>query len=374
MASQHRETYYYRDSDGKEKSIRLSGRSKRDTDEKYRQLIMDLMPCVKPVKASVPTLRQFIDRVYRPRFMATLEPTTADSYEQFIKLNILPFMGDMPMNEVDVSIVQEFMQWMATAKHRGRKKNLNKATINRVCGLLNRMYKIAQAMKLVEDNPVKLQLLRNPGEEAGHHTAASDADVDMVKQRIPSLENEQQRLFAALLVYTGMRKEEVLGLKWSNIHLQERYGEVVQAVTYAGSKKETHIKQPKTAASERVFVIPTALADILKGCQQHDGYIIHGRSLDTPACYSTQKRLYEAAFEELGIKGKYSSHDWRSTFGTQLRESGMSSGNVASLLGHADTRMVETVYARTRRDSVLKQREAIETLNKNYLKNNTAIS
>ena len=48
---------------------------------------------------------------------------------------------------------------------------------------------------------------------------------------------------------------------------------------------------------------------------------------------------------------------------TQLKESGLSSAIVADLMGHADTRMVETVYARTRHEGVMKQLEAVEAIN-----------
>ena len=41
----------------------------------------------------------------------------------------------------------------------------------------------------------------------------------------------------------------------------------------------------------------------------------------------------------------------------------MRSALVADLLGHADTRMVETTYARTRHEGVMKQRQAVENLN-----------
>ena len=46
-----------------------------------------------------------------------------------------------------------------------------------------------------------------------------------------------------------------------------------------------------------------------------------------------------------------------------LKESGLSSAIVVDLMGHADTRMVETVYARTRHEGVMKQLEAVEAIN-----------
>jgi len=56
-------------------------------------------------------------------------------------------------------------------------------------------------------------------------------------------------------------------------------------------------------------------------------------------------------------------YDFRTTFATRAKESGQTSAQVADLLGHKDTRMVERIYARTRHQSVMKQLEAIERLN-----------
>ncbi|MBQ6563259.1 MAG: tyrosine-type recombinase/integrase [Clostridia bacterium] len=62
-----------------------------------------------------------------------------------------------------------------------------------------------------------------------------------------------------------------------------------------------------------------------------------------------------------------SPYDFRSTFATQFKEMGVSSAQVADLMGHADSRMVETVYARTRHESVMSQKDMIESLNSDYI-------
>jgi integrase len=86
-----------------------------------------------------------------------------------------------------------------------------------------------------------------------------------------------------------------------------------------------------------------------------------------PLSLSTFQRTYRVAFKKLGIQG-YDNHDWRATYGTQLKEAGMTSAQVADMLGHADTRMVETVYARCRREGVLKHKDALEKLNQQYIR------
>ena len=94
--------------------------------------------------------------------------------------------------------------------------------------------------------------------------------------------------------------------------------------------------------------------------------MVYGENPEAPLSYSTYQRTYRKAFDFLGLTGRYTNHDFRSTFGTQLKESGMSSAVVADLMGHAETRMVETVYARSRHEGVMKQQKWVEKMNEKY--------
>ena len=45
----------------------------------------------------------------------------------------------------------------------------------------------------------------------------------------------------------------------------------------------------------------------------------------------------------------------------------MSSATVTDLMGHADTRMAETIYARSRHEGVMKQQETLDKMNEGYI-------
>ena len=361
MASMHRETYSYIDHDGNRASIRLSGRNKGETDEKFQRHVMG----EARLKAA-PTVRQFVEEVYRPSFMTGLAATTLANYEQYLRKDILPYMGDMPMNQVNVATLQRFYDWMANGKQHGRMKDLNRNSIARISGLASRIFKVAFEMKIIDDSPFKTTLLRNNGAMGEHHKALPDDEVDRVKRAIPYLKDQRQRLYMALLAYTGMRKEEVLGLRWECVHLAAGYGEVKTVVVFPRNCKAVIKSIPKTPYSQRTFLIPGPLRELLLPHERERGYVIYGENDETPASYSTAQRTYQQAFATLGLKGRYNNHDWRATFGTQLKESGMSSAQVADLLGHSDTRMVETTYARTRHEGVMKHQKALENLNSAY--------
>lgn len=314
-----------------------------------------------------PSLREFITEIYKPRFIDHLRETTIANYEQYLTLNILPFMGDMPIKSIGLDTVVDFQYWMATAAERGRRKNLNRDSIGRVTGFLYRIFKIAEAMKVVDDNPVKRDLLPSIGEEARHHTALSPADMVIIRKGIPLLQDERQRLYMALVVCTGMRPEEVRGLRWEHIHLDKRYCSMVRTVIYDKHKNTVVHDCGKTRSAIRSVVLPEALLVILSGVEIKQGYVVHGRTREQPMSYSTHKRTYQQALDALGYKGVCSSYDFRTTYATELCEAGLTSKQVADKMGHSDTRMVERIYARARHESVMLHAEVLDKLNAEML-------
>lgn len=304
------------------------------------------------------TVAEFIGSVYMPTFTKNLAPTTRENYRLYIALNILPFLGEMPMDEVTVATIQQFYDWMASAAKRGRKQNLNRKTIERVGGLASRIFKVASEMKVIPESPFKKTLLTIRADEAGHHEALPDAVVYGLKKAIPLLENRDERLYMAMLVYTGMRPEEVRGIAWEDLDLEGQYGRIVRAVTYPNNN-HAHIGKPKTNRSGRTVLLAKPLVEILRPEQQSFGFVCGG---EQPWCYSKAARVSVKAFRHLEIEG-YTDYDFRATFGTQLKEMGMTSAQVADVMGHADTRMVETVYARARHEGIMKRLADVERLN-----------
>ena len=218
MASNYKERYYYTDKNGDIKNTVLYGKNKKDTDQKFKLFLEKLNESF----SEAPLLSDFVNDTYRPSFMRKLAPTTKANYNNYLDRYILPVLGNKHMDRITVSDIQSFYDWMASAKQHGRRKNLVQDTITRVSGFLNRLFHIAMDMNLVKDNPIKTALLSNEGEESGHHTALHDKDVIRIKNAIPKIENEQERLYMGLLAFTGLRREEIVGLGWEHLNLKEK--------------------------------------------------------------------------------------------------------------------------------------------------------
>lgn len=318
--------------------------------------------------ASNITLREFIEQQYIPVYFSSLKPTTLGNYQLYLKLNIYPFLGDKRLDEITVTTIQDFYNWMANASKYGRKQDLNADTIKRVGGFLGKIFRVAVELDLIKSSPVKNALLKNPGKPAGHHTVLPPEEMVRIKKQLPTLRKERERLYLTLLVYTGMRPQEILGMRWEHIHLDLGYCRVACTVTYEGPKKATCINDSgKTLHALRTVPLPTPTVQILQKASCKEGYVISSKDGTAPVSYSTHQRDCEHAFEELGIKGDFSSYDFRTTYGTKLCEAGLTSKQVGDLMGHADTRMVETVYARSREEGILTQLDFLNQLNESYV-------
>ena len=355
MPSMHCETYTYLSNTNDIRTIKLYGISKSDTDKKFQTFLMT------KDTSQTPTLREFTEETYYPGFIANLANNTIANYNVYLNNYIYPFLGNMKMNMITVSTIQQFYDYLASGNSHGLRNNINKRSIERISGLCSRIFKVALEMNVVSSTPFKHTLLRNHGVSAGHHKVIPDNIAQTVRSNIKTLPNACQRLYTGLLCYTGLRREEILGMRWEYLHLKEKYGEVHNVVVYPGNNKPVVKDTPKTVSSERIFILPDSLIEILEPEQHKRGYVIHGDTTEDLLPYSTMQRMYRNAFEHLGIS-EYNNHDWRTTYATELKESGMSSAQVADLLGHADTRMVETVYARARKDGILKHKNTIDCI------------
>lgn len=359
MPSQYKENYLYYAGKKEIKTIQFFGKNKKETDEKFKAFLIDF----NENRHDTPLFKDFINEKYRKTFLSKLSPTTQVGYNMVLDRYMIPYLGNKEIGKITVEDIQQWFDCLAKDDPDRRRKALNEKTIERASGLGRRIFRIAREMKIVDDTPFKMALLTIEAKEAGHHEALPDEVVDRVKRTIADLPDPRQRLYMGLLVYTGMRREEIAGLRWENIHLAKRYGEVCQVVVYPNGSNAVIRNRTKTKASRRHFIIPEALVEILEPLQQPCGYIIHGEDPEAPAPFSTLRRTYQKAFKTLGLVGLCDNHDWRATYGTQLKEANLSSAQVADLLGHADTRMVETIYAITRHEGIMKQKDLVNALN-----------
>jgi integrase len=240
------------------------------------------------------------------------------------------FFGDVMLSEVTPFDIERF-------KSSSLSRGLSKSTVNRYLAILRRMLNVAISWGQLKDNPVR--------------QVKFYSEKDNLKERILSPEEEARLLgnspehLAPVLVValnTGMRRGEILGLKWEQIDLQAREIKIVRT----------------KSGKPRVVDINSVLFDLLRTLERR-GKNERGVFLNpkTGKPYGKLQKSFRTACNKSGIKN-LRFHDLRHTFASRLVERGADIIRVKELLGHSTVRITER-YLHSNREE---RKKAVELL------------
>lgn len=219
---------------------------------------------------------------------------------------LLPFFGHLALSEITTELVSEYRS--------RRLQEVKPATVYQELSLMRRMFNVARReWKWVKENPVA---------DLSFSVGNSNA-----RDRWLTLEEERRLLECAegpkwlrpLLVvalHTGMRKGEILGLRWQDID----FGRKILTV------------QKSKNGQKRGIPMSEALTETLMKQRQETRVIdISGRVF--PIADRSLRAAYAKALKKAGIED-FTFHDLRHTFATRLVQAGVDLYRVQRLLGH----------------------------------------
>lgn len=157
----------------------------------------------------------------------------------------------------------------------------------------------------------------------------ADEDIKKVKAAV----NEPFGLFAYMLLYTGLRRGEVLALRWEDI--QDGFIKVDKTLYYIGNTP--YVKSPKTEKGTRRIPVLDALSPFITGKK---GIIFNHKGKYLP--YHVFLRNWYSYCENTKIK--CTPHQLRHCFATMLYENGISPKDAQHLLGHAQISTTMDIY------------------------------
>jgi integrase len=157
-------------------------------------------------------------------------------------------------------------------------------------------------------------------------------------------------------LYTGMRRNELLGLRWRDIDLNEGTISVAWSI-YRAKGGQTVYQQPKTPKSRRSVALPPSSILVLKALRERQGAdgLLQGFqvSKDTPVfTYRNGSpilpRGLSGAFKKImhraGLAG-YRLHDARHAHATLMLRQGVHPKIVSERLGHSKVSITLDVYS-----------------------------
>jgi integrase len=202
-----------------------------------------------------------------------LKPSTRQAYRLIVDGHLIPALGGTRLGAIDLLAVDEYV-----ARKRG--DGLSARTIHRHLVCLGLILRKAQQVGKIARNPVPLvdrprdggrrrrwRILRP--EEVASVEQAFCALIGEAETRSERAWREQARVLFLVAMDTGMRRGELLGLRWSRVHLADPEGPRLEVVeTWTRSRVDT----PKSEASERTISLNTPIDSELFGHRGRSPY------------------------------------------------------------------------------------------------------
>jgi integrase len=282
-------------------------------------------------------VRQWLDEYKK----GSVAETTWLTYDTIFRTHIVPSLGKHQIQQLQPRHIQKMI---------GKLKGYSKSIIVQSIVILKGSLKQAVLERYIPSNPALSVVLPRFTEKK---TEAIPRD-DLIRLiRVA----QKHSLYPALmlLLATGIRRGELLGLKWSNVDFENSSVTISQQIVKLGGKSQ--VSTLKTGSSYRTIPVPKDTLKLLRDIPKTSEFIFV-TSKGTTINPRNFNRTFDGWCSKAGIKAHL--HMTRSTFATDMIDQGESIKTVQGLTGHATARMLTDKYAHVVPKST---REAAERLN-----------
>lgn len=346
--------------DGKKNQTWVStGLTVTGNEGKARQLMLDMLG-EKPEQAA-PHDILFSDAVRRwlEDVRHRVDEVTYQGYEVQARAHILPYFDDLQIRlcDVDGETLQTYINVKAKFGRSDGHGGLSAVSLRQHKNVLNQTLKLAQRDGLIQTNPADLVVMPHAAQFTGtFYTEAQMRDL------LTAVKNERLYPIIYVTALYGLRRSEVLGLKWDAIDFEANTMEVKRIVTQAsidGKKVLVQADRAKTKSSLRTLPLVPPIRDRLlelKGQQEtyrrlcrssynpdYLGYLCVDEigNILRPNYVSEQ---FPKLLEKNGLR-PIRFHDLRHSCASLLLANGVPMKQIQEWLGHSDFSTTANIYA-----------------------------
>lgn len=267
---------------------------------------------------------------------------TANTYEAYLKNRIIPYIGHVQLAQLSPVLLQNFVNEL-------KDEGLASSSVKKIYSIVKGALDYAVNMELLPSNPItKIQLPK-------------DSKKAMAVWDIPEIQSFQKaacldRLYPAfyLAITTGMRRGEILGLRWKDVDLEKEMLYVRQTLSkdgkliLPGAKTSAGIRSIKLSNDTIVLLkkhkTVVAKEKLSHGPEYVDNDLIICTSKGSPVNPENFKRTFQRLIKEANVPS-IRLHDLRHTHATMLLSSGINAKVISERLGHTNVKTTLDIYS-----------------------------
>ena len=296
----------------------------------------------EPPKPSVPTVTEFLE-IYRETTRLQIKPASMYSKEGSFRRHIVPHLGHLRLDQVTYAAIEDFKLALSRtplARLRKAPRMLCNKSINNILVVVNHMLEVARKRGVISVVP-EIDWLKLPP-PTFKFLSFDEADA-LIKGA-----DGEWRTMIMLGLRTGMRRGELMALRWEDVDLIN--GRLTVRRNYSLKKFGT----PKGGRA-REIALGEDVITVLRAHRHERGELVFCDAAGKVFTTGMLKRPLVRAYKAAGLK-PIGWHTLRHTFASHLAMLGVSLRAIQELLGHATIQMTER-YAhlgpQVKRDAVL---------------------
>lgn len=297
----------------------------------------------------------------------SVKNTTYDGLEYAIEIRIKPFdIANIQLNNLSTQLCQQYINELVNSN-----KKYSLATITKTYNLLNNCLNHAEGVGDINKNPmafVKLPSADKVQTATKEATFFTSNEVKLICSQARKVYSNNKPVYyygdiIILLIYTGMRIGECLGLKWNDIDFENNTICIDNTISVVTNRNENSNKKtmvtdtfPKTKKSIRKIPMSNKAKDALLHFQSlsesfitEQSYVVISKN-GKPSNARNIRRTLDSILEGCGLKKKninegYGLHSLRHTFVSMLLNKGVDIKIISELVGHEKVSTTYNIYA-----------------------------
>lgn len=303
------------------------------------------------------SLEDFARRHFEVEAPNEVRASTLANYQHLASHHVYPYLGRRPIGDITSAEMTELFALL--------RERLSASTVNQVRSALSRVFEAAIRHRLTTDNPVRRTKKLRP--QYGESLNVEEPwNVDECRLALIATAGTPFEAFLHVAVLTGLRRGEILGLRWSDIdfgagviRVRHQLIEGVAADASKGYRRSLQLTEPKTDAGRRVVAMDEELAKVLSRHQVNQEFTRAACDVEWPSedyvfrtdtgephWPSNFSKKFRAFLASSGLR-HIRIHDVRHSFAQNCLALGVDLPSLSRAMGHSSLAVTNDVYGRS---------------------------
>lgn len=323
---------------------------RKDAERELRKILrdMDTNSFVDPSKM---TVGEYLERWLTDYAAIKVAGTTFQRYESVVRHHLVPDLGAIRLSQLKpLDIQRVYAQWLRGGRKDKREGGLTAQTVHHHHTILKGALRQAVRWQLIGLNPAEAVEPPTPNRRERQTYTAGQVNAILEAAR-----GDVMYMPILLAVTTGMRRGEILALKWSDVDLEKGILSVQRSLEQVGTKITA--KKTKTKRSMRSIQLLSLTVEELRRHKttQAKNKLQWGAEYENNGLICTwedgrlmkpnyMSRLFMELVRKLDLP-KITFHDLRHTHATLLLQAGVHPKIVSERLGHSTISQTMDTYS-----------------------------